>query len=122
MFGTKPPFLFPHDSVPELRDVRDASWAELVDNIAELDETDEESLAFQLMMIRICGCLRCTNYKANLGCTVCSQRAVRNTKAPTSTMMRWFAKAREEIDVFLADLSDEVEQETELPEGERKAA
>lgn len=122
MFGSKPPFLFPHESVPHLRDTRDAAWAELVDRIAELDETDEDSLAFQLMMIRVCGCLRCTNYKANLGCTVCSQRAVRNTKAPTSTMMRWFAKAREEIGGFLTKLVAAAEQTNDGKDEERKAA
>ncbi len=116
MYRAKPPFLFPHESVPHLRDMRDAPWAELVDHIASLPETDEESLAFQLMMIRICGCLRCTTYKASLGCTVCSQRAVRNTKAPTSTLIRWFKKARDEVRAFLQTMASKEQ------EGDRRAA
>lgn len=111
MFGTKTPFLFPHDSVPFLKDMRDESWNELVERIAQLPETDEESLAFQLMMIRICGCLRCTNYKASLGCTVCSQRAVRNSKAPSGALLRWFAKAQEEVEEFLANRLEQPEEE-----------
>lgn len=114
----KPPFLFPHESVPHLRDMRDTPWAELVDHIASLPATDEESLAFQLMMIRICGCLRCTNYKASLGCTVCSQRAVRNTKAPTSTLLRWFHRARDEVRAFLQAWSTREQK----GEGDRRAA
>jgi hypothetical protein len=103
MFSNRTPFLFPHTSVPFVREMREeSSWAELVDWVATLPETHEDSLAFQLMMIRICGCLRCTNYKANLGCTVCSQRAVRNSKSSTASMMGWYSKAREEVDEFMS--------------------
>ncbi|WP_161804538.1 hypothetical protein [Ardenticatena maritima] len=59
------------------------------------------------MVIHMAGCLRCTNYKANLGCTVCSQRAVRNTKAPMSTIMRWFKRAQNEVREFLATFTEE---------------
>lgn len=126
MFGTKTPFLFPHESIPFLKEMRDESWAELVERVAERGETDEDSLAFQLMMIRICGCLRCTNYKASLGCTVCSQRAVRNSKAPSGALLRWFAKAQEEVLAFLEsqqpqDIDDEIESESDAA-ATRKAA
>lgn len=103
MFSNKTPFLFPHSSVPYLHEMREESaWSALVDRIAALPDTEEESLAFQLMMIRICGCLRCTNYKANLGCITCSQRAVRNHKASTATMLHWFTRAQEEVRTFLS--------------------
>lgn len=109
MFSNKTPFLFPHASVPFLQDMREeGNWATLVERIALLPETNEDSLAFQLMMIRICGCLRCTNYKANLGCTTCSQRAVRNSKSSTNTMLHWFTKAQEEVRAFL-DNQDEAD-------------
>jgi Tat protein secretion system quality control protein TatD with DNase activity len=102
MFSNKTPFLFPHSSVPYLHEMREENqWAALVERVAALPEVEEESLAFQLMMIRICGCLRCTSYKANLGCTTCSQRAVRNSKASTGTMIHWFTKAQEEVRAFL---------------------
>jgi len=121
MFGSKTPFLFPHESVPHLRDCRsDKAWIELVDHIAALPETDEESLAFQLMVIHMAGCLRCTNYKANLGCTVCSQRAVRNTKAPMSTILRWFKKAQNEVRQFLETLSEEAK--ATVSSNDRRAA
>lgn len=102
MFSNKTPFLFPHSSVPFLRAMREeASWADLVKRVSDLPETAEDSLAFQLMMVRICGCLRCTNYKANLGCTTCSQRAVRNSKSSTNAIMHAFTKAQEEVRSFL---------------------
>lgn len=102
MFSSKSPFLFPHSSVSYLRDMREEKhWEKLVERVSTLPETNEESLAFQLMMIKICGCLRCTNYKANLGCTTCSQRAVRNSKSSTSAMIHWFSKAQSEVRGFL---------------------
>ena len=108
MFSNKTPFLFPHSSVPYLRQMREEShWDVLVERIAALPETDDDSLAFQLMMIRICGCLRCTNYKANLGCTTCSQRAVRNSKVSTNAMIHWFTKAQEEVRLFLDSRVDD---------------
>lgn len=102
MFSNKTPFLFPHSCVPYLRDMREeGNWAALVERISLLPETAEESLAFQLLMIRVCGCLRCTNYKANLGCVTCSQRAVRNHKSATPTMLHWFSKAQDEVRSFM---------------------
>lgn len=102
MFSNKTPFLFPHQCVAYLREMRDeGQWATLVDRVAVLPETSADSLAFQLMMIRICGCMRCTTYKANLGCTTCSQRAVRNSKSSTNAMLHWFTKAQEEVRLFL---------------------
>lgn len=102
MFSNKTPFLFPHSCVPYLRDMREeGTWATLVERVGRLPETSEESLAFQLLMIRVCGCLRCTNYKANLGCVTCSQRAVRNHKSATTTMLHWFTKAQDEVRTFM---------------------
>lgn len=102
MFSNKTPFLFPHSAAPFLREMREeGTWATLVDQVSALPETDDESLAFQLLMIRICGCLRCTNYKANLGCITCSQRAVRNSKSATTTMLHWFTQAQEQVRLFL---------------------
>ena len=104
------PFLFPHESVGELKHVRDGQWLTLVEEVENLPETHKDSLAFSLMMIRICGCLRCTNYKASLGCTICSQRAVRNSKAPDAMLIRLFQRAKEEIDEFLESREQKLER------------
>ncbi len=104
------PFLFPHESVGELKHARDGQWLALVEEVESLPETHKDSLAFSLMMIRICGCLRCTNYKASLGCTICSQRAVRNSKAPDATLIRLFHRAKEEVDEFLEGREEKLER------------
>ena len=102
MFSNHTPFLFPHASVRALKHMREEeTWTELVERIAALPETDAESLAFQLMMVGICGCMRCTSYKANLGCTTCSQRAVRNEKSSISEVMSSFTKATSAVNEFM---------------------
>ena len=70
--------LFPHRCVSALRRLRDRPWQELVERIAKLPETHEDSLAFSLMMIKLCNCLKCDlgSYKASLGCCACAQRAI----------------------------------------------
>lgn len=102
MFSDHTPFLFPHDSVPALRTMRDEeTWTQLVERVSALPETDAESLAFQLMMVRVCGCMRCTSYKANLGCTICSQRAIRNEKSSIGEVMNSYTQAVDAVDKFM---------------------
>jgi hypothetical protein len=47
--------IFPHESVPALADVGNGQWEDLVARVADLPETHEDSLAYSLMMIRLCG-------------------------------------------------------------------
>jgi hypothetical protein len=96
--------MFPHSAVSALKGVRSGAWAELTEHVAQLDEADEESLAFQLMMIRLCGCLNCQpgSYKLSLGCDTCASRAAAGFKGSDSALLRRFRKAQEEIRAFLA--------------------
>jgi hypothetical protein len=93
---------FPHKSVSRLQDIRDQKWRELVVRIARLPEHHEESLAFALMMIRICGCLNCNpgSHKARFGCAICGQRAISKFKGTDSQLMQQFRKAREDVKRF----------------------
>lgn len=96
--------MFPHRAVSALTAVRNGAWQELTERIALLDEAEDESLAFSLMMIKLCGCLKCQPgcYKLSLGCTTCASRAVASFKGPDSALIRRFRKAHEEIQSFLA--------------------
>ncbi len=91
--------LFPHRSVRALKNLRDGQWRELVERIAALPETHEDSLAFSLLMIRLCDCMNCDlgSYKASLGCATCARRAVSAIKASDTALVRRFEKAKEEI-------------------------
>jgi hypothetical protein len=96
--------LFPHRSIGSLRHVRNGQWRDLVERIADLPETDPDSLAFSLMMIKLCGCLKCQpgSYKLSLGCSTCAKRTLASFKRSDAALMRRFQSARKEIDAYLA--------------------
>ncbi len=103
--------LFPHDSVPALMEVGDGQWQSLVKRISDLPDTDEDALAFSLMMIRLCGCLRCNpgSYKASLGCSACGRRIIGMNKETDDALIGHFHKAREDLLRYLE--TGEVEEE-----------
>jgi len=97
--------MFPHKSVPALRSLRGPEWQALVDRVASLPETHEDSLAFCLMMIRVCECLNCDlgSYKASLGCNTCARRAVGSAKVTDEMLLQEFERAREDVARYLTD-------------------
>ncbi|MBC7222750.1 MAG: hypothetical protein H5T59_00485 [Anaerolineae bacterium] len=97
--------MFPHKSIPALRSLRGPAWQELVDRVAALPETHEDSLAFCLMMIRVCECLNCDlgSYKASLGCNTCARRAAGSTKATDEMLLAEFARAQEDVRRYLTE-------------------
>ncbi len=107
-FYQKTELLFPHKSVAALGDCSNAKWKELVVRVALLPEVHEDSLAFSLMMIRLCGCLKCNpgSYKASLGCARCAQRVIRMTKGSDSLLLQRFRKARRDVLRYLETMGD----------------
>ena len=106
--------LFPTRCIPGLKGLRDEQWEKLVERVSSLPETHEDSLAFCLMMIRLCKCLRCDlgSYRASLGCCTCAQRAIKGFKSSDRARMRSFSRAEREVREYL---------ECAVPE-EKKAA
>ncbi len=103
--------LFPHESVSALIDVGDGQWQSLVRRVTDLPETHEDALAFSLMMIRLCGCLRCNpgSYRASLGCSACGRRIIGMIKESDDPLIVHFHKAREDLRRYL--LTGEAEDE-----------
>ncbi len=101
----KSEILFPHKSVQALKDLRGPRWQKLVERVAGLPETDLDSLAFSLLMIRVCDCLNCNlgSYKASLGCSACARRAVGGFKGSDEELLRKFEQAKREVEEFLKD-------------------
>lgn len=91
--------LFPHRAIRPLRLERGAAWKELVDQVAGQRDGNEDTLAFSLMMIRLCDCLNCdqASYKASLGCVTCAQRVVCGQKASDLMLRQTFEKTRQEV-------------------------
>ena len=103
--------LFPHGSVSALIEMGDGEWQSLVRRVADLPETHEDALSFSLMMIRLCGCLRCNpgSYKASLGCSACGRRTIGMLDESDDPLISHFDMAREDLRRYL--LTGEVEEE-----------
>ena len=100
--------LFPHRSIIGLKTLRDTRWANLVEMVAGLPETHEDSLSFCLMMIKLCDCLNCelSSYKSSLGCSTCSRRVVSSVKGSDNALVRRFENARQELRRYLAETEE----------------
>ncbi|MDW8102579.1 MAG: hypothetical protein RMK30_06855 [Anaerolineae bacterium] len=74
-----------------------------------MPETHEESLAFSLLIIRLCNCLNCNlgSYKASLGCVTCAKRAVIGFKESDEALLKLFEQARREVAEFLASVPED---------------
>ena len=111
--------LFPHSCIWGLRNLLDGPWPDLVDQVGRLDESNEDSLAFSLMMIKLCGCMSCDmgSYKASLGCNICSQRAVIAAKGSSHLLMKRYEKACADIRHYLEHGKANLEMEQAEGEG-----
>ncbi|MCD6290063.1 MAG: hypothetical protein J7M34_06115 [Anaerolineae bacterium] len=101
----KAEILFPPRLISELQDLRGPQWQDLVRRAAELPETHPESLAFSLLMIRLNGCLRCTNgsYKFMRGCAACSRQTITQFKGTDEDLLRLYRQALSDVERYLAE-------------------
>lgn len=97
--------LFPHRCVVTLKRMRGPEWQRLVNRIADLPDTHEDSLSFAYMMIKLSGCLNCDldSYKASLGCCTCAKRAINAFKGSDKLLVRKFEEAKASLEDFLAE-------------------
>lgn len=95
-------WMFPHSATAALRDARGEQWRDLVEHISQLDEEDEQSLGFTLMMVRMCGCATCQpgSFRLSLGCGTCAYRTVANAKGSDMQLIQNFHVACDEIAIF----------------------
>jgi hypothetical protein len=95
--------MFPPYAIPMLRDLRGPEWRELVEHVMSLPESDPDSLAFSLMMIRLDGCLTCETdgYRAMRGCILCATQTVRRFKGTDKELLKAYRQARKEVQAFM---------------------
>ena len=124
----KADLLFPPRLIASLRNLRGPEWAGLVDRVAKLPETDPDSLAFTLMMVRLDGCVKCHegSFKYMRGCQVCAVQSAMQFKGTDGDLLVLYQKARRDIDAYLAGVpvieeegEDEAEVEVPLEEEEQ---
>jgi hypothetical protein len=112
----KADLLFPPRMIGLLRNLRGPEWTALIDRVTKLPETDPESLAFTLMMVRLDGCVKCHegSFKYMRGCQVCAIQTVMQFKGTDTDLEALYQKARRDIDAYLAGFPfAEEEEETE---------
>jgi len=100
----KAELLFPPRLIPSPRDLRGPEWAALVERVTRLPETEPDSLAFSLMMIRLNGCVKCHegSFKYMRGCQLCATQTVMQFKGSDEDLVVLYQRARRDIDAYLA--------------------
>jgi hypothetical protein len=118
----KAELLFPPRLMTSLRNLRGPEWAALVDRVTKLPETDPDSLAFTLMMIRLDGCVKCHegSFKYMRGCLLCASQTITQFKGSDGDLANMYRKARRDIDAYLT--GEPVEEDTEEQEEQEVAA
>ncbi len=112
--------LFPPRLIPDLKDLRGQEWRELVEHIASLPETDPETLAFCLMMIRLNACLGCVSgsYRFMRGCELCAQQTISRFQGTDEELIELFYKAKEDLEHYTENnielVAEIIEPESEL--------
>jgi hypothetical protein len=113
----KAELLFPPRLIAALRNLRGPEWADLVDRLTKLPETDPDSLAFTLMMIRLDGCVKCHegSFRYMRGCQLCATQTVMQFKGADTDLVTLYQKARRDVDAYLsgAPVPEDDEEETE---------
>mgnify|MGYP005863553649 CR=1 FL=1 len=96
--------MVPYRAIPTLRRLRGPRWQALVERVAALPETHEETLAFILMMVRLNGCMSCEtdSYRAMRGCSACAAQTLRRFKGSDDDLLRSYEIALREIRGFVA--------------------
>lgn len=115
----KAELLFPPRLIASLRNLRGPVWAELVERASHLSETDPDSLAFTLLMVRLNSCVKCHegSFKYMRGCQLCAAQSVMQFKGTDEELVGLYQKARRDVDSFVAGeyMEDFMEEE---PEGD----
>lgn len=101
---TKNELMFPHYVIPQLRNMRGVEWQELVDRVLAVPESDEQSLAFMLMMVRLNGCMACEtdSYRAMRGCDACAIQTLRRYKGSDKELLKHYQQALEDVKRHMA--------------------
>ena len=107
--------LFPPRLIPDLGNLRGDEWRELVEHVASLPETHQDTLAFCLMMIRLNACLGCVSgsYRFMRGCELCSQQTIARYQGTDDELIEQFHKAKHDLTHYGEDQIELVPDITE---------
>jgi hypothetical protein len=100
MYQSDTEILFPMRVAPELRNLRDRPWRDLVDRVCQAPDASAEHLAFTLMIIRLSNCLSCHthSYRALRGCTTCASQSVRRFRGTDAELLALYQTALKDVE------------------------
>jgi hypothetical protein len=103
MLKGKTEILFPPHLIPELGQLRDQTWQELVARIVALETEAPEKLAFVFMMVRLGGCVTChsDSYWAMQGCRKCAQSTINRFRGTDDDLLQKYEIALRDLNAYL---------------------
>ena len=98
--------LFPSRAIEFLQDLRGEAWKNLVINLAEMDPTDPDRIAFVLLMVRIGGCASCQSdsFRAMRGCVLCSSTTIKRYKGNDQTLIELYNEAKLDVVKYMREV------------------
>jgi hypothetical protein len=103
MYNPDTDLLFPPRTLPALRDLRSATWRDLVSRVIEAGPGSLEQMAFVLMMARLNNCVTCNadSFRAMTGCTACAKQSLKRSRATDEGLIEIYQAARGEVEQYL---------------------
>ncbi len=101
--------LFPPRVIHLLQNLRDEAWRNLVTEILSCAPGDPRRLAFEMTMIRVCGCQTChaDTFRAMRGCLSCATQTVKRTRSSDKDLQLSYQDALREVERYLSELEVE---------------
>ena len=99
MYNSDTEVLFPVRAIPGLKGLRGPEWDQLIEFILS-DASENEKLAFVLMIVRLVGCSGCNadSFRAMRGCTKCAQQSIRRYRGEDTDLLKLYEKSKLEIE------------------------
>lgn len=103
MYNPDTDLLFPLRVVPQLRSLRGAEWAKLIDEVQSEKSTLVEQAAFVLLMVKLSGCNTCNSdsFRAMRGCTACARQVIRRYRGSDAELIEQYRNLISDVKHFL---------------------
>ncbi len=103
MYNPDTELLFPPRLLPQVRRLRSDTWRGLVDSVERHPPAAPERVAFELLMVRLHGCINCQadSYRAMQGCTQCALQTVKRFRNTDEELTRQYEEALQEVNRYL---------------------
>jgi hypothetical protein len=98
--------LFPSKAIDGLRYLRGENWKILINQVADLEPTNQDRIAFVLFMVRISGCTSCQSdsFRAMRGCGLCSTTTIKRFKGDDQTLIDLYNDARKDVVKYMIEV------------------